>query len=73
MASRILSRPAVLSLTAGSAGVFEPFRLALAAWRQRRSLAALDAHRLEDLGISPADALREAGRPIWDVPANWRA
>ena len=73
MASRILSHPAALSPIPGFAGAFGPLRHALAAWRQRRSLAALDAHRLEDLGISRTDALREAGRPLWDVPANWRA
>lgn len=44
----------------------------LALWRQRRALGALDAAALRDIGISRAQALDEAERPIWDVPANWR-
>lgn len=40
--------------------------------RQRRRLATLDAHRLDDLGITAQAAQAEANRPIWDVPANWR-
>ncbi len=32
---------------------------------QRAHLAALDDHRLKDLGISRAEALREAGKPFW--------
>lgn len=45
---------------------------ALAVWRQRRQLAQLDANRLDDLGLSDRDALREANRPFWDVPDHWR-
>lgn len=48
-------------------------RTAIGVWRQRRSLARLDAARLEDVGLTRAEAETEAGRPIWDVPANWRA
>jgi uncharacterized protein YjiS (DUF1127 family) len=40
--------------------------------RQRRQLARLDDRALEDLGLSREEALREAERPIWDVPAHWR-
>jgi len=43
-----------------------------AIWRQRRALAALDAGRLDDLGIGPAAATEEAARPVWDVPGHWR-
>ena len=32
---------------------------------QRTHLAALDDHRLKDLGISRADAVREAAKPFW--------
>ena len=39
--------------------------------RSRRNLLALDARLLDDVGISRADALAEAGRPIWDVPRHW--
>ena len=51
-------------------------RLRLAAfyalWRQRRALARLDDSALRDIGINRRDAATEAGRPFWDVPANWR-
>lgn len=31
----------------------------------RRQLRCLDPHLLEDIGISRADALREADKPFW--------
>ncbi|MGK9236672.1 DUF1127 domain-containing protein [Inquilinus limosus] len=33
--------------------------------RQRRMLESLDDHQLRDLGLSRAEALREARRPFW--------
>lgn len=42
-----------------------------ALWQQRRALANMPAHRLCDLGLTRADALREAARPMWDMPAYW--
>lgn len=39
-----------------------------AVWRQRRALARLDVERLADMGITPAQAAREAARPFWDLP-----
>ncbi len=51
-------------------------RLPLGAWlrvaRERRRLAALDERQLRDIGIDPAAAAREAGRPFWDLPAGRR-
>ncbi|MFL4472039.1 DUF1127 domain-containing protein [Tateyamaria armeniaca] len=44
----------------------------LSVWRSRRALAQLDAHALEDIGISAKRAQAEASKPIWDVPATWR-
>jgi uncharacterized protein YjiS (DUF1127 family) len=44
-----------------------------AVYRQRRALARLDAHALEDLGLTSADVAREIRRPVWDVPGYWRA
>ena len=41
----------------------------LAAWRQRRALARLDAHARRDLGLSGRDIFTESARPIWNVPA----
>ena len=32
---------------------------------QRAHLAALDNHRLKDLGISRAEAVQEAAKPFW--------
>jgi uncharacterized protein YjiS (DUF1127 family) len=40
--------------------------------RQRRQLKALDAHLLQDIGISHREAKTEARRPFWDAPAHWR-
>jgi uncharacterized protein YjiS (DUF1127 family) len=34
--------------------------------RQRRALLSLDDHMLKDIGLSRADAAREAARPFWD-------
>lgn len=46
----------------------------IAAWalaRQRRRLAALEAHLLDDIGLTRQDALRESRRPAWDAPDHW--
>ncbi len=48
-------------------------RIALTARRERRKLAGMDAHMLADLGLTRGQAEAEARRPLWDVPANWRA
>ncbi|MGC1496425.1 MAG: DUF1127 domain-containing protein [Sulfitobacter sp.] len=42
-------------------------------WCTRRALAALGPEQLKDVGVSRAEANREAQRAVWDVPANWRA
>ncbi len=43
--------------------------LTLAVWRQRietrRCLARMDARSLRDVGISPAAAAFESGKPFW--------
>lgn len=46
------------------------FRKAMAARRQRLQLLALDDRMLADIGISRADAYREAARSTFDVPHN---
>lgn len=43
----------------------------IALYGQRRALTRLDDAALKDVGLSRKDALQEAGRPIWDVPAHW--
>ncbi len=35
--------------------------------RERRQLLSLDDEALKDIGISRADAVREAGRSFWDI------
>jgi len=32
---------------------------------QRARLAEMESHRLEDMGITPAEARREAAKPFW--------
>ncbi|MEL6171604.1 MAG: hypothetical protein AAFV87_10680 [Pseudomonadota bacterium] len=44
----------------------------IALWRSRRALERLDATALRDIGLEREAAEKEAKRPIWDVPANWR-
>lgn len=46
-------------------------RRSLALWRQRRALAQLDDDALHDIGVSRAEARREARRPVWEVPDYW--
>jgi uncharacterized protein YjiS (DUF1127 family) len=43
----------------------------LALWRSRRDLAQLDSRALEDIGVTPEAAQREARLGIWDVPQTW--
>lgn len=45
----------------------------LSLYQGRRTLARLDEALLSDIGISREEAYREAKRPMWDVPASWRA
>jgi len=40
--------------------------------RQRRQLASLDEAALKDIGLSRADAFREAQPPFWDLPKDQR-
>jgi len=44
----------------------------LRAVRTRRDLAAMDDRMLADIGLSRADALREAGRRPWDLAERRR-
>ncbi len=46
-------------------------RSALAAQRQRQFLARLDDRTLADIGLTRDQAVSEAQRPMWDIPANW--
>ncbi|MFQ1701614.1 DUF1127 domain-containing protein [Loktanella agnita] len=44
----------------------------LATVHQRRSLREMEDHLLRDIGISYAEAQKEAQKPLWDVPDTWR-
>ncbi|APX10946.1 DUF1127 domain-containing protein [Tateyamaria omphalii] len=48
-------------------------RTLLNVWRSRRALARLDARALDDIGVDATLAARESAKPVWDVPATWRA
>ncbi|HSS65120.1 MAG TPA: DUF1127 domain-containing protein [Gammaproteobacteria bacterium] len=52
-----------------SADTFGRLLRTLALWheraRQRRALAVLPDELLKDIGVSRADAMREAGKPFW--------
>lgn len=52
-------------------GILGMVALAWSIWRERRQLSRLDAARLADIGRTPAEARREAQRPIWDAPNRW--
>lgn len=43
-----------------------------AVWSERRRLARLEQHRLDDIGLSLEDAKDEARRQMWDAPERWR-
>jgi len=45
--------------------------IAVGAQRQRRQLKKLDNISLRDIGLTREEAIKEAARPIWDVPQNW--
>lgn len=57
-------------------GFARPLRRPLSAYlslsRQRQELRKLSPEMLSDLGITREEALKEAERPIWDAPLNWR-
>ena len=42
-----------------------------AIWAERRRLARLDAHRLDDLGLTRDEAQKESRRSTWDAPERW--
>ena len=44
---------------------------ALANRRSRKDLRLLDAHLLNDIGLTEAEAQKEAKHPVWDVPGHW--
>lgn len=52
----------------GRRSFWNSIRTAMRVMRERGELAALSEERLMDLGLTAAQAGREAKRPIWDLP-----
>ncbi|MEM6306736.1 MAG: DUF1127 domain-containing protein [Pseudomonadota bacterium] len=48
--------------------VIKTILFAMETYKQRRALAALDADRLADLGLTQAQAQAEYNRLLWDLP-----
>ena len=44
----------------------------LAIARQRRELAALDPHMLDDIGVTRSEAVTESRKALWNAPYHWR-
>lgn len=61
--------PSVGLLILGHRG-FKMLRQALAVRRERKALLSLSERMLTDIGISHADAHREAHRPFMDLPLS---
>lgn len=49
-------------------GLYNRIKTALRVYQERRSLLTLSDRTLKDLGLSRADAHREAARSFWDLP-----
>lgn len=71
MPSQIRTARLATRHNASTDGVAGQFFTALMVWRQRQHLARLDAARLDDLGLTRAEAEAESRRPFWDIPARW--
>jgi uncharacterized protein YjiS (DUF1127 family) len=63
---------ALSALASRSHSVLGRLYSALMVYRSRRDLARLDAHMLNDIGLTARQAEDEAARPVWDVPHTWR-
>ena len=58
-------------LTRRRSGVLGVLTAINSLWRQRKTLSELDAHLLNDIGVTPEMAKNEANRPFWDIPSHW--
>jgi len=63
--------PAALAAPRGLRAAFQSIRKRVAEWReraeQRRHLSGMNDRMLKDVGISRADAVREASKPFWQA------
>lgn len=57
------------SLRPARRSIFSFFAELAALRRQRAQLTRMSDAQLADIGVSRADALAEAARPVWDFPA----
>ena len=73
-ASLHTSSLAVARLQARSplASVAARLRQAINMRAERKHLTTLDDARLSDIGLTRAQVMAEAARPLWDVPRGWR-
>jgi len=58
-----------VTATPGTA-VFKTVKLWLNAIRERRALRSMPYSRLEDIGVHPRQADREASKPFWIVSSR---
>ena len=68
LARALVARPATSGFGLSPKTLLDMFAVA----RQRRALLRLDDAALRDMGLTREQALLEAGRPAWDLPASWR-
>lgn len=64
---RVLSPSRPFALGPGRPGLSD----LMAIRRQRRALSRLEDAQLRDIGVTAAQARKEARRPPWDVPHHW--
>ena len=50
--------------------VFKTVTLWVNAWRERRALRDMSYSQLDDIGVLPKEADREAMNPFWNVSAR---
>ncbi len=62
----------LLSLKVSRPSLFAALRTAVAVNKQRRALAKLEPHMLDDIGVSKTDAWSETKRPFWELPERHR-
>lgn len=67
----MFATPSSAYATFKTPSVFRTIAAAFSAQSQRKALKSLDDARLRDLGLTYAQALQEAKRPVWDVPNHW--
>lgn len=53
-------------------GAIKFFKLAVAIKKQRKQLKKMSNAQLADIGVSREEAMAEAQKTFWDVPAYWR-